>query len=515
MTTPARPVDLLIRHGYLITLDDSDTIVADGAVAIEGRRILAVGTDAEVSAAFHAARVIDAGGAPVHPGLIESHLHASYQLHRSAIPDDLPIGDLFEAIDRPFYDTVNDEEERLAVVLSSLEMIRNGTTAFLEAGTVLTPDAAAAGAELVGIRAVLGDARVVDQSWDGSEPRGGIVRRSPHSHEEALERLGRSTARTQDPTDLVTGHISLHGLGTASEALLVEAKRRADAAHTVLNFHQSYSPEDTERDRRRHGKDPLVRLNELGVLGPNVTLGHANYLTDAEADIVAATGTTIVWAPAASMMWGYGATSASRHAELWNRGVNIALGSDSGNWSNDFDLFRQANLALLVAREAHHDRTILMAEDVLRMATRGGANSDREIRAARLAGDRQARRHRDPLAHPTGAPSADEHGPQPDVRVALEVGPHGDRQRTCGARRGPLPTPGRAGSARGDRRGVPRPAQAHGFRRPREPRWDAPRTRGSRPLVRVENARSDHPRSGRALRSGRADRSSSPRIRPA
>ena len=55
--------------------------------------------------------------------------------------------------------------------------------------------------------------------------------------------------------------------------------------------------------------------------------------------------------------------------------MNVALGSDSGNWSNDFDLFRQANLALMVAREAHRDRTILLAEDVLRMATQGGARA--------------------------------------------------------------------------------------------------------------------------------------------
>jgi cytosine/adenosine deaminase-related metal-dependent hydrolase len=374
-TRETRPVDLLVRHAYLITLDDADTIVEDGALAIEGRRLVAVGSDADVAGGVRACRVLDAGGAPVHPGLIESHLHASYQLHRSAIPDTLPRGDVFDTVERVFYDTVNDEEERLAVVLSSLEMIRNGTTTFLEAGTVLTPDAAAAGAELVGIRAVLGDARVVDQSWDGSTPSGGIVRRSPRNHEEALERLGRSAARSSDPTDLVTGHVSLHGMGTASDALLVEAKSRAVAANTVLNFHQSYSPEDTDRDRRRWGKDPLVRLNELGVLGSNTTLGHANYLTDEEADIVAATGTTLVWAPAASMMWGNGATMVSRHAELWRRGVNVALGSDSGNWSNDFDLFRQANLALMVAREAHRDRTILLAEDVLRMTTQGGAGA--------------------------------------------------------------------------------------------------------------------------------------------
>ena len=75
------------------------------------------------------------------------------------------------------------------------------------------------------------------------------------------------------------------------------------------------------------------------------------------------------------MMWGHGSTLHGRHAELWRRGANISLGSDSANWSNVFDLFRQANLALLTAREAHQDRNYLQAEDVLEMATLGGARA--------------------------------------------------------------------------------------------------------------------------------------------
>ena len=75
------------------------------------------------------------------------------------------------------------------------------------------------------------------------------------------------------------------------------------------------------------------------------------------------------------MLWGHGATLHGRHAELWRRGLNVGLASDSANWSNDFDLFRQADLALLTARDAHQERTYLLAEDVLRMATRGGARA--------------------------------------------------------------------------------------------------------------------------------------------
>ncbi len=140
-------------------------------------------------------------------------------------------------------------------------------------------------------------------------------------------------------------------------------------------MHHAYGAADTAADRERYGADPLIHLAEIGVLGRNLTLGHANHLTDRECELVIETGASLAWAPAASMMWGHGGTIHGRHAELWHRGANIALGSDSGNWSNDFDLFRQANLAILAAREAHEDRTILVAEDGLEMATRAGARA--------------------------------------------------------------------------------------------------------------------------------------------
>ncbi len=391
MSRPAtpEPASLLVRNGYVITMDDSGRIFERGAVAVRGNRIVAVGDDAAIAGRYTADRVIDAGGAPVHPGFIECHLHASFQSFRGALPDHLPETDAFNSFESVFFNTVNDEEEYLAVVLAALEMIRNGTTCFLEAGTVLEPSAAARAAELVGIRAVIADPFVWDQPQglaQGMLEQGcgtcataakarPVLRRAPQSREEALAVMGRELRRNADPDALVTGHIAVLGLGTASEALMMEAKRRADAAGVVLNLHQSYSPADTEADRRRFGKDPLVHLAEVGFLAPNVTFGHANHLTDAECDAVVEHGPNLAWAPAASMMWGHGGCLHGRHAELWRRGGNIALGSDSANWSNSFDLWRQANLAVLTARDSHRDRGYLVAEDGLAMATRAGARA--------------------------------------------------------------------------------------------------------------------------------------------
>ncbi|MBF6604981.1 MAG: amidohydrolase family protein [Chloroflexi bacterium] len=379
--------DLLIRHAHVITMDDSGRIIPDGALAITGRRLVAIDDDRIVAERYHAVRTIDARGAPVHPGLIETHLHASYQTMRGFMADHVVEDDLFDpsAIDRVFYNQVTDEEEYLGVVLSCLEMIRNGTTCFMEAGTVLEPSAAAEAAELVGIRALISDACLQDDplgiaqgnripgSPDDIAP--GLIDRAPRNLDEALQRMGQELRRNADPDALVRGHIALLGLGTATGALIVEAKRQADAAGVVLNMHHAYSPADTEADRVRYGKDPLLHFAEIGILDRNLTLSHANYLTDAECDVLVGSGANLAWAPAGSMMWGHGGTIHGRHAELWRRGVNVALGSDSANWSNDFDLFRQANLALLTARDVHQDRTYLLAEDVLWMATRGGARA--------------------------------------------------------------------------------------------------------------------------------------------
>jgi cytosine/adenosine deaminase-related metal-dependent hydrolase len=187
--------------------------------------------------------------------------------------------------------------------------------------------------------------------------------------------MGEELKRNSVPDALVTGHVAILGLGTATEDLMMRAKACADRAGVVLNLHQSYSPADTAADRTRFGKDPLLHLAEIGFLDRNITFGHGNHFTDAECEAFIEKGASIAWAPAASMMWGHGSTVHGRHAELYRRGGNIALGSDSANWSNDFDLWRQASLAVMSAREAHEDRTFLVAEDGIEMATLGGARA--------------------------------------------------------------------------------------------------------------------------------------------
>lgn len=381
-------VDLIVRNGTLITMDPLQGTIEGGAVAIAAGRIVAVGTEEEVCARHRAAEVVDAGGAPVHPGLIETHLHCTYQLFRGALSDDLAEEDVWDDFESGFYSAVQDDDEHASATMACLEMIRNGTTTFLEPGTVLAPDAVAEAVSAVGMRAVLGDPFIWDMPGGlamGKEAllpeKVNLIPRAPGNPTAARARLGAALSRNADPDALVRGHIAVLGLGTASTELLVDAKHAAREAGVVLNFHHAYSPSDTAADRRRLGPHPIAALAELGVVDADTTMAHVNHLTEPEFAAIVATGASVSWAPAASMMWGHGSVVHGRHADLHRAGANVGLGSDSPNWSNRLDLFRQMSFAVLGSREAHGDRGYLVAEDGLEMATRAGA------RAAGLEGE--------------------------------------------------------------------------------------------------------------------------------
>ncbi len=364
--------DILVRNGYLVTMDEARSRYSDGAVAISEGRIEAIGASAEIESRFEASRVIDASGALVHPGFVECHLHVSLHVSRGAFPESTSWEDAVQFyVD--FWNAVDDEDEHAASLLACLEMVRNGTTCFMEAGTVLEPACAAEASQAIGMRALLGDPILWDTGGFSSDAP--VVHRAAADTDRALGLLGGQLSRNRDPDALVRGHVALVGMGSASDELTRAAKACADANRVVLNQHQSYASLDTRDDDRRHGRHPLVHYADIGALGSNCTFAHMNILRDDEMVPVIDSGMSIAWCPVASMLFGIGGTLHGRHLELHRAGVNLCLGSDSANWSGRFDLGTVAFVALLTQRERAGTRDALLAEDVLAMSTINGARA--------------------------------------------------------------------------------------------------------------------------------------------
>jgi cytosine/adenosine deaminase-related metal-dependent hydrolase len=363
------PCDLIVRNAYLITMNAERAIYPRGALAVTDGQIVAVDREQAVLDTFSPERTVDARGAPVHPGFIETHVHITQHNFRFAFTGGLRWHAVLDFFYTGWLPVITPEEEHASSLLACLEMARNGTTAFLEGDTIFDRDAAASAIEAVGIRGSLGDPWVMDT--------GPVVAgRIPETTDEAISLLGSQLERNRDPNALVQGHVSVIGHGSASDELELAAKACADEHGAILNQHQSYGDDDTfADDEKRGGRHVLRHFADLGLLDRNCTFAHMNVVREDEIQPVVGSGMSVAWCPTASMVYGMGGAISGRHLELYEQGANVSLGSDAPNWAGPLDVGEQGFVALLTSREKTRRGDALDAEDVLTMATVNGARS--------------------------------------------------------------------------------------------------------------------------------------------
>jgi 5-methylthioadenosine/S-adenosylhomocysteine deaminase len=363
------PCDILIEHGLIVTVDAERRVWADGAVAVKGGVVVAIGPVAKVAAHWAPARRIDAQGGVVHPGFIDGHYHAGLHLIRGALPDDpnVPSASL-PGRPGPFARWLNaltEADERAGARLMACEMAMNGFTGFVEAATAFYPDVVADAATEVGIRSSVTDCMLWDQP--GGEPMATQVPRAPCDAGRVKELGGQLWRNAKG--GLSRGHVAVYGMGSASDDLMAEAKRVADAAGTVVHQHQSFMAEDAEADAARFGKPALVHFAEAGLIGPSSVFTHMNALTEAEAEAVVASGMALVWHPGNAVYYGIAPQSRSRFPAMARAGTAVAFGTDVAKvWSfGDLGI-----IGYLLAREWGD---YVPAEMILEMFTLGGARA--------------------------------------------------------------------------------------------------------------------------------------------
>lgn len=366
-----QPCDLLITHGYILTMDKQRTVYPDGAVAIVGNRIVAVGTTNKIETEWTSSSKIDAAGGVVHPGFIDGHYHAGLHLSRGSITDNpnppREEGGAGTGVFTRWMNAVEDEDEYASALMAAAEMARNGFTGFVDAATSYSPDAIVEGARAVGIRCSVSDCML----WDivGGEPMAADIPRAPCDAKRAREGLGGQLKRNSDEDGLARGHVALYGCGSASEELMQEAKALADRSGAVFHQHQNLMVADADYDKTRFGKPALVHFAEKGLVGPNSFFTHMNILEPSEVDAISATGMGLVWHPGNFMYYGISQTGRSRFPGLHKSGTSIAFGTDIAKAWAFGDL---GFIAYLVSREWGE---YLPSQSILEMFTLGGARA--------------------------------------------------------------------------------------------------------------------------------------------
>ena len=351
-------VDLIITGGTVVTMNGARVIYDDGAVAVKGDTIIAVGPRAEVAAKYSAAQTIDASGKLVFPGFINGHTHVPMTLFRG-LHDDVTLNDwLYKYIFPAEAKNVNEEFVRWGTRLAAAEQIRAGVTTF--ADMYYFEDAVAEETKAAGMRGVLGETFIDFPAPDNK------------SEAEALAYTEKFLKRWQgDP--LIHAAAAPHSIYTCSQKTLQDAAALARKYHAPILIHTAEMKKEWEDSQKQNGMSPVQYLDKIGVLGPDVVSAHCIFVDEADRKTLAQRQVGCVHNPSSNMMI---ASGVSPVAEMRAAGVAVGLGTDGPAGSNnDLDLMEEMDLAAKLAKITRMDPLALNAKAVVEMATIEGARA--------------------------------------------------------------------------------------------------------------------------------------------
>jgi len=378
---------LLIRDAdAIVTLDARRRILEGHSILIEGPRIVEVGPAASMDARHLAAcraggAVLEARGRLVLPGYVNTHVHTFEHLSRGLIPDDLSTFAWAVTYARPFYAALTEDQAYVAARLACLEMLRSGTTCFVDVNVLVSLghfDAVVQAVRESGMRAVLGRG-VFDQM-----PAAMVAAMAPASRERvlfssaaaALREVDALLARWTESDGRIRAWASIYGLFPyCSDELFAGLPAVAERHGVGMAFHMASSIEEAQGVQARVGTWPITHLERLGVLRPNLMLTHCTAVTDAEVQLLAERGTKVAYCPGAALRLAKGTTRIGKIPEMLAAGVTVSLGADGVSSSGTFDHARLAGLVAGLFKDARMDPALVPAETALEMATCNGARA--------------------------------------------------------------------------------------------------------------------------------------------
>jgi 5-methylthioadenosine/S-adenosylhomocysteine deaminase len=355
LRTSEEPIDLFIKNGLVVTMDDRLNIYHPGALAIGGNSILAVGPEQDLAPlALKATEVVDARGGAVLPGLINSHTHAAMTLLRG-LADDLPLLDWLENHIFPAERRLTGEWVYWGTLLASAEMILSGTTTCCD--MYLFEAEAARAIQEVGLRALVGEAL-----YDFPSPNYGPLEKGIETTRDLIRRYRNDS--------LISVAVELHSPITCGPELLIRAKGLSAECRVPLIVHLAETQDEADQIQDRFGVSPVEHLRRLGLLDEQLIAVHCVVLSETDLETLAAKGVQVVHCPKSNMKLASGVAPV---VDLLRRGVSVGLGTDGCASNNTLDLFQEMDSAAKLHKVHHLDPTVMDACTVFRMATRDGA----------------------------------------------------------------------------------------------------------------------------------------------
>lgn len=344
----------ILAGDTILTMDSETSVILEGAIAIEGQTIAALGPRATVLQAYPGVPIKEMGDALLMPGLINAHAHSG-MLRGTA--EHLPVWEWLTTHINPMHKVLNADEARAASRLCYAESLLGGTTTVVDMW------------------------RFMDGSCEVARDMGNRLVAVPyvgaHPDYDYFENLDDNEALLDSWQGGANGRVRVW-VGLEHPFYTDEAgwKRSVDMANryqTGINTHCSEAQIEVNEFHKRYGKAPMMALSDFGFFDtPLALLAHAVWLSEEEIAFIADTPASVSHNPISNMKLASGIASVEA---MRAAGIPVGLGTDGEKENNNFDMFEELKAASLMAKLRDHNAAALDSWEVLKMGTCEGARA--------------------------------------------------------------------------------------------------------------------------------------------
>lgn len=365
-----QPVDYLITHAHLFTMQGAGVgYIADGAVAVAGSQIAAVGATAELTSRFAAIHTIDAIHCAVLPGLVNAHMHTPWAVVRGVAQD---VAHWMQKALAPYAKHLTAEAALAGVRLNVLEALKAGTTTLGDYARPLPGWAEVF--EQMGVRARL--TPTINALPPGGMAGWRIGELYPLDETVFRQSVEEALAFAREWHGAAGGRITVMLGPQAPDMLdreqLLQVKRLADQEGLMIHIHVAQGDREIDQMLKRFGQRTPAYLQELGYLDRQLLAVHLTEATDEETELIAHSGASMALC---SGSIGIIDGIVPPAALFRQAGGLVALGSDQAAGNNCNNIFNEMKLTALFNKIKYRDPTVMPAWTVLRMATCEGARA--------------------------------------------------------------------------------------------------------------------------------------------
>jgi 5-methylthioadenosine/S-adenosylhomocysteine deaminase len=338
-------VDLLIKGGWVVTLDAERRILDGADVAVVGDQVVAVGHDLKC----HAKTVIQAQDCAVLPGFVDAHMHETLT---RGVCEDLPLDRWLDEICFPLDRTHRHEYIRAAALMSQIEMIQAGITTFLD--IYRFPAAAAEITEKSGLRGIIAPQIILDPAGVG----------------ETIESAEEFVINWKGRNPRVIPAFGPHAPYSLKPEDFQRVSELAEKHDVLMHTHLCETQWEVDVIRQQHACSPAEYLDRAGALNSRMSVAHGVKLTGADIELLSDRSVSLAYNPCSNMKL---ASGVAPIPEAMEAGVVVGLGTDSNLSNNNLDMFEEMRVGAMLQKLNRSDATVMPCSMMLEMATLGSA----------------------------------------------------------------------------------------------------------------------------------------------